>query len=117
MVASIREEHCPIEVTVKEYKRTRSQQQNARHWALLTAISQYMPARQDGVYHHPEVWHALFASMFLGVEAIELGEFTAVAYKSTRRLNTSEFADLDEQILAYMAQEFGFFWSEHDQAA
>ena len=104
-----------MSVTVAEHKTTRSVEANARHWALLTAVSNFMPSVMDGVYYSPEMWHAFFCKKYLGFEVMQYGHDVLVIPKRSRKLSIGEFHDLDAQIEAELATEYG--WTFEQEAA
>lgn len=101
---AIRDIGWPVAVSVEPHKSTRSTEQNARYWVLLTVISQRAPEYMGGEYHAPDRWHEYFATRFLGMEA---GPFGTGVRKSTTRLKVSEFGDYMTAIEAWAAHEFG----------
>ena len=94
----------PWEVVIQPFKKNRTSQANRRHWALMTQISQQMPPHMDGVWHAPEVWHAFFCRQFLGVEVMRMDGREIPVRKSSAKLNTAQFSDLDTQIEAWAAE-------------
>ena len=101
-------------VTVEELRSTRSTEQNARYWALVTAISQTAPDYMGGEHHTPEVWHEYLARRFLGMEP---GPFGEGVRKSTAKLKVGEFMDYMTQIEIWAAEQFEGFSFEWEQAA
>jgi len=99
----------PVAVTYEPAKSSRSIEQNARYWALLTEISQQGPSAMGGEWHSPEVWHEYCAKRFLGMEA---GPFGHGVRRRTSKLKVSEFADYMAQIEAWAADELGVQFSE-----
>lgn len=97
-------------VIIEELRPTRSNQQNSRYWALMTAISQQAPEHMGGEWHAPEVWHEYCKRRWLGVEAGPFGEGVP---RSTARLKVGEFNDYMEQIEAWAIDQFpGFDFDE-----
>ena len=101
-------------VSIDEQKSKRSAEQNARLWALYTAISQQAPAHMGGEYHAPDVWHTYLAGRFLGMEP---GPYGTGVRKSTARLTVGEFSDYMTQIEAWAAEQFEGFDFEWREAA
>lgn len=99
----------PVAVSIEQHRRTRSSEQNARYWALLTEISQQAPAAMGGEWHSPEVWHEYCAKRFLGMEA---GPFGHGVRRRTSKLKVQEFADYMTAIEAWAAEELGVRFSE-----
>ncbi len=112
LVAAISADQCPVEVLIRKWEPKRSTRQNARHWALLTAIAAYMPSQLDGVWYAPEVWHEFFCRRFLGIEEVEILGDTFTRPGRSSRLTVAEFRDLHQQIEAYMASEHGWYWED-----
>ena len=112
-------EHCitylnslslePIwEVTIKEHKPNRSNDQNALYWGLLDKIAlEYEVPGDDGRprRHHPDVWHEFFKREVLGVENIIVNDIVHTVPKSSRKLTTAQFAELIENVRAWAAQQ------------
>ena len=101
-------------VTVEELKPTRSVEQNARYWALLTAISKAAQDFQGGEFHSPDVWNVYLAGRFLGFEP---GPFGTGVRKSTKRLKVGEFCDYMTQIEIWAGEQFDGFTFEYEEAA
>jgi len=90
-------------VTVEELRSTRSIEQNARYWALVTAISKAAPDFMGGEHHQPEVWHEYLAQRFLGMES---GPFGHGVRKSTARLKVGEFAEYMTEVEIWAQGQF-----------
>lgn len=101
-------------VTIEEAKPTRSLEQNAFYWALLTEISQQAPPHMGGEWWAPEIWAEFFKRRFLGVEAGPGGIEVA---KSTRRLKVGEMSDYLHEIQAWAYDELPGFRFEYEEAA
>ena len=101
-------------VTVEEMKSRRSLEQNARYWALLTAISQQAPSYMGGEWHHPGVWHRYCATRFLGMEA---GPFGTGVPKSTSDLKVGEFGDYMTAIEAWACDQFPGWTFDYEHRA
>ncbi len=101
-------------VTVKEG--TRSVDQNAKMWAMLSDIAR---AKPEGRVWAPEVWKAAFMSA-LGHEIVwQPGIDGAPAFPAgfrTSRLSKSRMADLITFIAAY-GDRHGVRWSDEARAA
>lgn len=106
---AIRDMGYPVAVTFEPAKSSRSLEQNARYWALLTEISQQAPSAMAGEWHSPEVWHEYCAKRFLGMEA---GPFGHGVRKRTSKLKIHEFAEYMTEIEAWAADELGVRFSE-----
>lgn len=86
-------------------KHRRSQQANARYWALLHILSERLPVR--GEIYSPQAWHAYMKSKFLGCTDLRLPNGkTHVVPNSTAALDTAEFGAYMDRVEAWA--------SEHD---
>jgi len=101
-------------VSIDEVKSIRSLQQNARLWALYTAISRQAPAHMGGVWYSPQVWHGYAKTRFLGMES---GPYGMGVPKSTTRLTVGEFGDYMAEVEAWAYSEFEGFKFEYEEAA
>ena len=80
-----------MDFTLVPHKSTRSLEQNARYWSLLTEISEQL--KPDGKQYSPETWHEYMKARFIGKDVVTIdGDITLVAKTSTT-LKTTEFAD------------------------
>ena len=96
-------------VTIREP--TRSLDQNARLWAMLTDISKAMP--QHGRRHTPDDWKCLFMHA-CGWEVQFLDGLDGRPFPSgfkSSRMTVKQMADLITFIMAY-GDEHGVAWSE-----
>jgi hypothetical protein len=100
----------PFEIRVAKRARRRSLEQNARYWALLTAISQQAPASMDGQWYAPEIWHEHCCKRFLGMEPGPFGDGVA---KGTSGLSVAEFGDYMAEVEAWAVGELGINFEEH----
>lgn len=94
----------------------RSDDQNAKMWAMLSDVSR---AKPQGREYPPEIWKSLFMAE-AGFKprfepSLDGSGVVPIGYKSSR-LNKAEFSDLIEAIYAYGA-EHGVQWTEERQAA
>jgi hypothetical protein len=83
---------------------TRSNEQNALLWSLLSEVSR---AKPDGRTHTPDVWKALFMSACGHAVQFETGLDGApfpLGFRSSR-LTKEQMADLIEFILQYCAEK------------
>lgn len=95
-------------VTFSEQKRTNDQ--NARMWAMLSDISRACPG---GRRHPPETWKALFMHSAGFEVAFQIGlngEPFPTGWR-TSRLGKKQMADLITHIMAH-GDEHGVAWSE-----
>lgn len=101
-------------VTIEPLRPARSVAQNARYWALLTAISQQAPEHMGGEWHDPETWHTYCARRFLGVQPGPFGEGVT---KRTSKLKVGEFGDYMTAIEAWASDQFPGFDFGYEEAA
>lgn len=83
---------------------TRSNEQNALLWSLLSEVSR---AKPDGREHTPDIWKSLFMSACGHAVQFEIGLDGApfpLGFRSSR-LNKEQMADLIEFILQYCAEK------------
>lgn len=90
---------------------TRSGEQNAKLWAMLSDVSR---AKPEGREYPPEIWKSLFMAD-VGFEprfepSLSGRGVVPIGYKSSR-LTKGEFSDLIEAIYAYGA-EHDVSWTE-----
>lgn len=100
-------------LTIREA--TRSTEQNAKLWAMLSDVSR---AKPEGRMHTPEIWKCLFMSACghaVQFEAGLDGRPFPVGFRSSR-LSKSQMSDLIEFVYAYGA-EHGVMWTEPESAA
>ena len=100
-------------LTIREA--TRTDDQNAKMWAMLSDVSR---AKPEGRRHTAEVWKCLFMSACghaVQFEAGLDGRPFPVGFRSSR-LTKSQMSDLIEFIYAYGA-EHGVPWSDERSAA
>lgn len=94
----------------------RSDDQNAKMWAMLSDVSR---AKPEGREYPPEIWKPLFmadAGFKPRFEPSLDGKgVVPIGYKSSR-LRKAEFSDLIESIYAYGA-EHGVIWSDERHPA
>ena len=99
-------------VKISEVKRT--DEQNAKMWAMLSDISRAMP---DGKRKSPEAWKGI-AMHTLGHEVQFETDFNDRVFPiglSSRRLTVKQMSDLIELLYAYGAEK-GVVWSEPEPA-
>lgn len=83
---------------------TRSNEQNALLWTLLSTVSR---AKPDGRQHTPDVWKSLFMSACGHAVQFEVGLDGApfpLGFRSSR-MTKEQMTDLIEFILAYCAEK------------
>lgn len=101
---------APVDAVVKISAATRSDDQNAKMWAILSDVSR---AKPEGRMHTPEVWKCLFMNALGHETAFEMGLDNRpfpVGFRSSR-LTKAQMSDLIETIYAYGAQH-NIQWSE-----
>ena len=87
------------EVTVKRYRKKRSNPQNAYYWGVVLKIL------GDHLGYTPEEMHSAVGMEFLTIR--EEGKLPYI--RSTTDLNTQEFNEFLEVIKIWVAQEFGVY--------
>jgi hypothetical protein len=108
-------DRAPVDAVLNVRAATRSSDQNAKLWAMLSDISR---AKPQGRTHTPEIWKCLFMSACGHAVQFEMGldgRPFPTGFRSSH-LSKSEMSDLIEFILAYGA-EHGVKWSEEMRAA
>ncbi len=107
-------ERAPADAVVNIRAATRTNDQNARMWAMLSDVSR---AKPDGRVHTPDVWKALFMHACGHAVQFELGlngQPFPTGFRSSH-LSKSEMSDLMECIAEYGAR-FEVQWSERAAA-
>ena len=103
-------DHAPVDAVVKVSAAKRSDDQNAKMWAMLSDISR---AKPEGRMHIPEVWKCIFMAALGHEIKFEMGldnQPFPIGFR-TSRLTKPEMSDLIEFIYAY-ASKHGVKWSE-----
>lgn len=101
---------APIDAVVKISEAKRSDDQNAKMWAMLSDISRANP---ESRMHTPEVWKCLFMNALGHETAFEMGldgRPFPIGFQSSR-LTKAQMSDLIELIYAWGAQH-NVKWSE-----
>ena len=93
------EEH-PLEVIVRPYRKRRSTAQNARYWAILQHISQRTGYSVNELHEYCKV-------EFIGADRYELQGRVIEVPRSTKDLNTADFADYCNRVEEWAARTFG----------
>lgn len=93
-----------IELSLKPYKPTRSQQQNSRYWLIITKIS-------DHTGHDKNELHEMFKNRFLGMQTTEIAGETITHQRSSAKLKVAEFQEYMERVEAWMVETLGI-WLE-----
>ena len=92
------------ELSLRPYKQTRSQQQNARYWLLLTKIAEHTG-------HDKDELHEMFKAKFLGAGERELAGETVTFIKSSAKLKVKEFVEYSEKVEHWAIEHLGV-WLE-----
>ncbi|MDQ7262765.1 recombination protein NinB [Paracoccus sp. PS-1] len=104
-------DRAPVDAVVTVKEGTRSLDQNAKLWAMLSDIAR---AKPEGRTMSPEVWKAAFMSA-LGYEIVwQPGIEGAPPFPAgfrTSKLSKSQFADLITFVMAY-GDRHGVQWSD-----
>jgi hypothetical protein len=101
---------APQDAVVKVSAAKRSDDQNAKMWAMLSDISR---AKPEGRAHIPEVWKCIFMAALGHEVKFEMGldhQPFPIGFK-TSKLTKPEMSDLIEFIYAY-ASKHNIKWSE-----
>lgn len=95
-----------LEVTVKPYKRNRSDCQNRlfHHW-MNEVSTRY--ADQGGKQTSPEVWKEFFKREFLGFDVSAIKGKAVSVTRGTSGLNTKEFSEFLEKVDHFCTEELG----------
>ena len=97
-------DQAPPRAIVNIRPETRTNEQNALLWSLLSEVSR---AKPDGRLHTPDVWKALFMSACGHAVQFEVGldgHPFPLGFRSSR-LNKQQMSDLVEFILQYCAEK------------
>lgn len=103
-------------VEVKEYKRARSLEQNARYWAILTHIAEQLPDENDRMYS-TETWHEFFKAKFLGKDTLIIDGEPVLVQKTTTKLKVLEFGDYMTQVEAWAVDHDVKFYDQLQEAS
>jgi len=91
-------------VEIKEYKKNRSQEQNAYYWgAVLPTIQAYIRDSRGENYSTDDI-HEWYRDEFLPKRTIVIKGVTKVTRPSTAKLNTKKFADYLELVMHHCAE-------------
>jgi hypothetical protein len=106
-------ECAPLDAVVTIRPATRSLDQNARLWAMISDVSR---AKPEGRTHTPEVWKCLFMHACGHAVQFEMGlngQPFPVGFRSSK-LKKHEMSDLMECVSEYGARH-GVAWSEPNE--
>lgn len=108
-------DRAPYEAVVTIKAATRSNEQNAKLWAMLSDLSR---AKPEGRLHTPDVWKQLVMHACGHAVQFEIGlngQPFPTGFRSSR-LSKAQMGDLIEWIYAYGA-EHGVVWTEPEKLA
>jgi hypothetical protein len=89
-------------VEVGEYQQKRSNDANARYWALLTEIAEQVEV--EGKCFAKEVWHEHYREQFAPKQESPSGKLVPM---STSQMNKQQFADYMMAVEVHAAQSLG----------
>ncbi len=101
-------------VTVEEYKRTRTVDQNSRYWAILKDISYQVQV--EGRNYTTDVWHEYFRTKFLGKDTFLVDGSPVLVTKSSRKLNVMDFGDYMTQVEVWAVEHGVHFYESLKEA-
>jgi hypothetical protein len=108
-------DRAPIDAVLTIREATRTTDQNAKLWAMLSDLSR---AKPEGRTHTPEVWKQLVMHACGHAVQFEIGlngQPFPTGFRSSR-LTKAQMSDLIEWIYAY-GEEHGVQWTEPVRAA
>jgi hypothetical protein len=88
------------EVLIRPFRPQRSLAQNARYWALVSAV-----AAETG--HTPEEVHEVAKARLLGLESVEAFGIRVDKPRSSAELNVGDFTDYMTRFEAWVSVELG----------
>lgn len=101
-----------LEITVKPWKRKRSNPQNSRLWAIHSQAAMAINMRLIESGNCTVKWtaddlHDRFKEMYCGTESSEINGKKLFKVKSSTEMNTEEMSNAQEQYVAYLQGELG----------
>jgi hypothetical protein len=93
-----------MELTLKAYKPTRSQQQSRRYWLLVDKVAEHTG-------YDPADLHEIFKAKFLGAEEKELNGEKITTVKSSAKLRVNEFREYSDRVERWAVETLGV-WLE-----
>ncbi len=93
-----------MELTLRPYKPTRSEQQNRRYWLIITKIAEHTG-------HDADELHQALKAKFLGMATVELDGHVVEVPRSSAKLKVKEFAEYSERVESWMIETLGI-WIE-----
>ena len=88
-----------MDFTLAPHKSSRSLEQNARYWSLLTEISEQL--KPDGNKYSPETWHEYMKARFIGKDVVIVDGEPLLIAKTSTKLKVAEFGDYMTQVEAW----------------
>lgn len=88
-----------MDFTLVPHKSTRSHEQNARYWSLLTEISEQL--KPEGCEYSPETWHEYAKARFIGKDVVMVDGEPLLIAKTSTKLKVAEFGDYMTQVEAW----------------
>lgn len=109
----------PAKVTVEEFKDTRTLQQNAKMWAMLTDISKQVEWLVDGKFQKlsPEDWKDILSAGLKKHQRVAQGIFGGFVMlgERTSKMSIAEMSDVIELCYMFGAErEPPVIWGKHD---
>lgn len=105
----------PVKVTIEEYRKKRSLDQNALYWKWLTIIRDHIRDTIGAVYTTDDL-HEWFRDTFLGKRQIKFKDRTLVVPRSTTSLNVQEMTDYLNNIEMYCADRLNLILPTQEAA-
>lgn len=102
-------------VEVRPYGRSRSLEQNARYWAILTDIAEQV--KPNGQEYSPETFHEYFKAKFLGKDTLIIDGDPVLVQRTTTKLKVMEFMDYMTQVEAWAVDHGVHFYDSLKQEA
>ena len=102
-----------MDFTLVPHKSTRSLEQNARYWSLLTEISEQL--KPEGREYSPETWHEYMKARFIGKDVVIVDGEPFLIAKTSTKLKVAEFSDFMAQVEAW-GVEHGVKFTEWREA-
>ena len=90
----------PWKVTIAPYKRSRSLEQNALYWKVISAIAEDTGNSKDAV-------HEWVRQRFLPPELVEINGEVRETRRSTTKLKVDEMSDLIDRVIAWAQVDLG----------
>ena len=91
-----------LELTIKPYKLTRSQEQNARYWLIVAKIAEFTG-------HDRYEIHEFLKARFLGITETEIAGETVKHQRSSAKLKVGDFAEYMEKCESFAITTLGIF--------